>query len=86
MEFLGYHVDAEGVSPTKEKLRAITEAPEPTNKKELQAFLGILSFYSRFLQNRASVAEKLHRLLDKDAQWRWGSEERKAFQKLKDLQ
>lgn len=60
IEFLGDHVEDKGVRPTAEKVKAIAGALEPSNKKELQAFLGMLSFYSRFLQDRAFTAERLH--------------------------
>lgn len=85
VEFLGYKVDAQGIHPTEEKTRAIVDAPEPTSKGELQAFLGLISFYSMFLKDRATVAESLHRLLDKNAKWSWGQEERQAFQDLKNV-
>lgn len=55
IEFLGHKIDAEGVQPTTDKLKAIKEASRPKNKQELQAFLGLLSFYSAFLKNRATV-------------------------------
>ncbi len=42
--YLGYKIDAKGLHPTEEKLRAIKEAPRPTNVAELRAFLGIIKF------------------------------------------
>ncbi|XP_026581555.1 uncharacterized protein LOC113454394, partial [Pseudonaja textilis] len=83
--FLGYLLDRHGIHPTGKKLRAIKEAPTPTNKAELQAFLGLLNFYNVFLPQKATVAEPLHRLLDKAATWTWGKREETAFQRTKDL-
>ncbi|XP_070614630.1 FK506-binding protein 15 isoform X1 [Erythrolamprus reginae] len=85
IEFLGYKIDKEGIHPTTEKLRAIREAPEPRDKSELQAFLGLLNFYSVFLKQKATVAEPLHRLLQKEARWTWGKIEREAFAQIKNL-
>ncbi|XP_060126817.1 uncharacterized protein K02A2.6-like [Zootoca vivipara] len=85
VDFLGFKVDAEGVHPTGDKVRAICEAPAPKSKSELQSFLGLLNFYHAFLPHKAAVAEPLHRLLDKRAPWVWGQRQRAAFQAVKDL-
>ncbi|XP_015283013.1 PREDICTED: uncharacterized protein K02A2.6-like, partial [Gekko japonicus] len=85
VEFLGFAVDAQGIHPTAEKTRAISNAPAPTSKTELQAFLGLLNFYHSFLPLKAAVAEPLHRLLDKGAPWVWGTAQQAPFQAVKDL-
>ncbi|XP_070381807.1 uncharacterized protein [Dermacentor albipictus] len=72
------------VQPTEEKVHAIHEAPEPTCKKELQAFLGALNFY-KFLQGAAHALEPLYRRLDKGREWRWTGAEADAFRQAKDL-
>ncbi|KAL3179605.1 hypothetical protein MRX96_037985 [Rhipicephalus microplus] len=43
VEFLGFRIDAEGIHPTPEKTQAILGAPRPSNKTELQAFLGLVT-------------------------------------------
>lgn len=65
VQFLGYIMDAEGIHPTPNKMAAVHQAKTSTNKKELQALLGFINFYDRFLEHKASVAEPLHRILDK---------------------
>ncbi|KAK9517616.1 hypothetical protein VZT92_022970 [Zoarces viviparus] len=40
VEYLGHVLDEQGIHPSKDKVRAIQEAPAPTNVKELQAFFG----------------------------------------------
>lgn len=85
MEFLGYLIDQHGIHPTPAKVEAIASAPTPTNKVELQAFLGLLNFYSSFIPHKASVAEPLHRLLDSLAHWEWTSHEAHAFAAVKNL-
>ncbi|UYV70680.1 K02A2.6-like, partial [Cordylochernes scorpioides] len=64
IEFLGMKIDNKGIHPSEEKLRAIKDARPPSNKKELMSFLGLLNYYERFLRNKATVVEPLHRLLD----------------------
>lgn len=85
VEFLGFLIDANGIHPTPSKAEAIRSAPTPTCKAELQAFLGLLNFYNSFLPHKASLAEPLHRLLDKNCPWVWGQVHRKSFQAVKDL-
>lgn len=45
VEFLGFVIDKTRVHPTKEKVKAIHEAPALRTKQELQAFLELLNFY-----------------------------------------
>lgn len=85
IEFLGHVIDATGIHPSTSKVDAILNAPTPSSKKELQSFLGLINFYSRFLKGKAEVAEPLHRLLDKDSAWSWNSQHDRAFVALKNL-
>lgn len=72
-------IDADDVHPAEEKVLAIRETPAPRDKEELQAFLGIVSFYSSFLKNRTQIAEHFYRLLDKKANWMWSTAHEAAF-------
>lgn len=83
--FLGFEISAEGIKPTKDKVSAIVNAPAPTNKTELQAFLGLLNFYHIFLKDKASIAEPLHKLLHKNVAFQWRAEQSRAFVKLKNI-
>ncbi|GBO23854.1 Transposon Ty3-G Gag-Pol polyprotein [Araneus ventricosus] len=85
VEFLGFVIDASGIHPSDSKVRTIHEAPCPKNKTELQAFLGLLNFYHSFLKDKATIAEPLHRLLEKNAEWKWTSAHEKAFAAVKEL-
>lgn len=85
VKFLGYRIDAKGEHNTEEKVQAILQAPEPTDKTSLQAFLGLLAFYDRFLENRATVAAELYKLLEKNTPWKWERKHQTAFDALKGL-
>ncbi|XP_060547527.1 uncharacterized protein K02A2.6-like [Pantherophis guttatus] len=85
VEFLGYRVDGTGIHPTESKVRAIKSAPAPKTKAELQAFLGLLNFYSMFLKDKATVADPLHKLLGKNVPWVWGKPQAAAFEAVKRL-
>ncbi len=49
--YLGHLIDATGLHPLPGKVKAIQEVPTPKNVSELKAYLGLLTYYSRFLPN-----------------------------------
>ena len=48
-------------------------------------FLGLVNYYSKFMQNLASVLHPLYQLLQKDVKFKWTAETQKAFEKVKTL-
>ena len=85
VSYLGHLIDEVGLHPLQEKVRAVKEAPSPKNVSELKSYLGLLTYYSKFLPNMANVLAPLYKLLCKDISWKWTSVEQKAFQASKDL-
>ena len=55
--------------PTEEKVRAIMDADTPRDVKALRSFLGLIMFYSKFLENHSTVLAPLNKLLCKDVPW-----------------
>ena len=55
VEYLGHQISQSGLHPTKEKVRAIVEAPAPQNVSQLKSFLGMLNYCSKFLPNLSTV-------------------------------
>ena len=80
--YLGYQLDANGLHPVNEKIKAIQDAPEPRNVTELKSYLGLLSYYSRFLPNMSSNLAPLNQLLHKQAEWIWTKEHKQASRSL----
>ena len=85
VEYLGYRIDAEGLHPTQEKVKAIKEARTPSSVTELRAFLGMLNYYSKFLPNLATRLAPLYSLLCKSTVWNWRKEQQDAFLDAKAL-
>ena len=83
VEYLGHNISAEGLRPTNEKIRAITEAPVPEDTTQLRAFLGLLNYYGKFLKNLSNLLAPLYKLLEKKTCWVWGKEQQLAFVKAK---
>lgn len=85
VSYLGHLIDEVGLHPLNEKVKAVKEAPSPKNVSELKSYLGLLTYYSKFLPNMADVLAPLYKLLRKEVLWRWTDVEQKAFQASKDL-
>ena len=62
VEFLGYIVGSEGIKPDPSKVKSIEKLLPPTNLKELKSFLGMTSYYRRFIRDYAKVAKPLTNL------------------------
>ncbi|KAJ8895520.1 hypothetical protein PR048_000856 [Dryococelus australis] len=78
-------LDAEGIHPTTDKTGAITNAPSPCTKQELQSLLGLISFYSGFFKDKATILEPIHCLLDSKSKWAWTTKHQVALQVVKDM-
>ena len=83
MIFLGHRIDAEGLHPTKEKLKAIMDAPALKNIQELRSFLSLINYYGKFIPNAATILAPLNDLLRKDAKWKWDEKCQKSFELAK---
>ncbi|MEE4247260.1 MAG: RNase H-like domain-containing protein, partial [Kangiellaceae bacterium] len=85
VDYLGHRIDASGLHPLQEKVKAITAAPVPQNQTQLRSYLGLINYYAKFLPNLASVVAPLHRLLEKSKTWNWDPAQQKAFEESKQL-
>ena len=63
LDFLGFHVDADGVVPLPEKVEAIRATKSPTTVKELQRFNGMVGYYRRFVRQAAHHMDYLFEAL-----------------------
>ncbi|XP_063357872.1 uncharacterized protein K02A2.6-like [Cydia amplana] len=79
IKFLGHLVCEEGIKPLPEKVEAITKAPEPTSITQLQAYLGLLNYYGKFLPRLSDKLAPLHALLRKNVPFKWTKECHESF-------
>ena len=66
-----------------DKVRKIQEWPAPTSPKEVRSFLGIASFYRRFVKDFSKIAKPLSDLTRQAVTFTWGESQRRAFEALK---
>ena len=82
-EFLGFIVSGEGIEPSPSKVQTITNAPPPTDLKELRSWLGLIGFYRKHIPNFSRTAVPLNALTNKGASFLWTEECATAFDTLK---
>uniref|UniRef100_L7LYP4 RNA-directed DNA polymerase n=1 Tax=Rhipicephalus pulchellus TaxID=72859 RepID=L7LYP4_RHIPC len=82
---LGHIVDANGVQPDPEKVRAVKDFPVPKTAKDVRSFVGLCSYFRRFIKNFAEIARPLTDLLKQDATFNWGPSQAAAFTELATL-
>jgi len=83
--YLGHKINAEGLHPTDEKVKAIVSAPTPSNTTEVKSYLGLVNYYGRYISNLCTVFAPLYRLLQKEVKWQWGRNEQRALSLSKQL-
>jgi len=82
-DFLGHVLTEAGIEVQPEKVAAVQNWPRPRSLTELRSFVGLCSYYRRFIPGFADLAAPLHALTRKNASFRWDSEQEEAFNKLK---
>lgn len=78
--FLGHLISEKGIKPNPKKTAAIMNWPEPTRLTEVESFLGLCSYYRKFIRNFSLIAAPLYAL---KAGWSWGDSQRDTFALLK---
>ena len=83
--FLGHVISKEGVATDPSKVDAVAKWPVPLTKTELRSFLGLASYYRRFIKNFAAVASPLHHALTvgNEKTFVWTTACDRAFSELK---
>ena len=85
VHYLGHVFSEAGMSPDKERIAVIKDWPIPKTVTEIRQFLGLASYYRRYIQQFADITTPLHYLTEKTATFVWTEECQKGFQRLKDL-
>ena len=84
VEYLGHLLTTEGLKPNPSNTSAVINFPPPSCLQQLRQFLGLASYYRRFIPGFAKIAYPLHFLTKKGVKFAWSEECQEAFQTLKE--
>ena len=84
ISFLGHKFGPNSIEPDDANIDAILKMAEAQNEHELRRFIGVVNYLWRFVQNLSEIMHPLNALLNKDAMWFWGPEQKNAVKKLKE--
>ena len=84
VEFLGHIVSETGIATSPGKTETVRNWPTPKSVRELRSFLGLCSYYRRFVKGFADIAKPLHKLTELEREFLWTSECQSAFEVLKE--
>lgn len=83
IEYVGHKIDANGIMPTEKRVNAIKDMPRPENIQQLEAFIGSINYYNKFVNNFSVVAAPLNELRRNNVEFKWTKRQENAFQTLK---
>lgn len=82
IEYLGRTISQGQVRPSELKVKALVEAPNPKTVKQVRQFLGLASYFRRYIPNFAARSTPITKLTKKGALFVWGSEQEEARQEI----
>ena len=83
VEFFGETYTTSGCKPAKNKVSVMTTMPSPTNKKQVQSFIGMINYLSTFSLRLLKLAEPIRELSKDIVPFNWGPEHQAAFTQMK---
>ncbi|XP_064646192.1 uncharacterized protein LOC135499377 [Lineus longissimus] len=83
--YIGGLLSADGVKPDPQKVQAIVDMPQPDCKAALRRFLGLVTYFGKYLPNLSDITSPLRQLLPEDAEWAWLKQQSDAVAQLKTM-
>ena len=83
--YVGHKISKNGLEADPEKIRAVKDMKKTENKKEVQTFLGFITYLQKFLPHISEISAPLRKLLEKKVDWYWDTVQEESFNKLKEM-
>lgn len=85
LKYLGHTVNFDGIATDPDKVQSIRDFPTPTTVRKLRSFLGLASWYRRFIEGFSTLSAPLRNHLQTDDHGRWDADHEAPFQRLKEV-
>ena len=82
LKYLGHIIGKDGLQTDPAKVQTILEYPTPQNVKQLERFLGMVTWYAKFIPKLTDIASPLNHLRHKSVKWDWTEECDSSFKRL----
>ena len=83
VDFFGETNTTNGCKPAQSKVKAVNGMPAPTCKKQVQSFIGMINYLSKFSARFSELAEPIRELCKDKVPFNWGPEHQDAFKLMK---
>ena len=83
IKFLGHIIGNNKVKVDQENIEKVKNFPRPTNVSKLRSFVGLATYYRRFIKDFAKITKPLTGLFQKDKEYKWTEKQEESFQELK---
>ena len=83
VDYLGFEVSQDGIHASPEKVKAVLDWPRPQSVHDIRSFLGLASYYRKFIKVFSQLAKPLTDLTREKIPWPWGDAEANSFTALK---
>ena len=83
VEFFGETYTTGSHKPAKDKVSMTTAMHSPTNKKQVQSFIGMINYFSKFSLRLSELAEPIKELSKDKVTLNWGPRHQEAFTQMK---
>lgn len=75
IEYLGRIISQEGVRPSETKVTALVNSPTPSTVKQVRQFMGLASYFRKFIPAFATRTSCITNLTKNNGKWEWGPEQ-----------
>lgn len=83
MYYLGRVISVKGVKTDPTKTKTIKTWAIPKDRHEIRSFLGLCTYYRKFMKGFADITSLLHKLIKNDQRFLWTDKPQEAFEYLK---